>query len=62
MITKQEMESVANTAIIEYYVEMFVLMSENIPRERLAIAHNRARSKVLKKLRSTGTEGWDTHY
>ena len=59
MITRQEMEAVANMAITEYFESVFPLVSEHVPRERLATAHNHARRKTLNKLSKMKLTEWD---
>lgn len=47
-MTNQEAQQFSNTVISDYYEAMFHLMTEFIPRERIAIAHQRA-VKVAKR-------------
>lgn len=55
-LNRDQLETVASVATSDYFEHMYGLLTEFIPRNRLAKAHNHAQKKVLKRARSLERE------
>ncbi|USE00703.1 hypothetical protein JKJ11_01020 [Vibrio sp. SCSIO 43133] len=58
MTTKNEREMIASMAVSEYFAEMYALMNEFIPKERLSKAHHKCQKKAVSNVRRLGDGEW----